>query len=131
MEGTSEKKVTKSDWVSKRAVCTLPNLFRTLRAQVEEDVKARNALRPENSTYEFSVTEKDEEFTALLKAPEIHRSVTFVLNRDSILVQDDKRIKMFIIILTFDDLGECKLSADGVPRELWQIARMALEELFF
>jgi hypothetical protein len=131
MAGTSEQKANKSDWVTKRAACTLANVFRTLRVQVEEDVRARNALRPENSPYEFLVTEKDEEFAALLKAQNIHKTVNFVLNKDAILVQDDKRIKMFVITLTFDDSGDCKLSADGAARELWQIARMALEELFF
>jgi hypothetical protein len=34
----------------------------------EEDVKTRNALRPNNSPYEFSVTENGDEFTVLLEA---------------------------------------------------------------
>ena len=47
----------KVDWVKARSICSLPNIFKTLRIQVEEDVKAHNALRPDNSPYEFSVKE--------------------------------------------------------------------------
>ena len=47
----------KVDWVKARSLCSLPNIFKTLRIQVEEDVKAHNALRPDNSPYEFSVKE--------------------------------------------------------------------------
>jgi hypothetical protein len=120
-----------NDWVIKRAACTLPNVFRTMRLSVEEDVKARNGLRPSNSPYEFLVTEKDDEFTVSLQTQNNRKSVTFSLTERAILVLDDKRIQMFEITLTFNDQGECKLSADHVQRELWQIERLALEELFF
>ena len=120
-----------NDWVTKRAACTLPNMFRTIRLRVEEDVKNRNALRPSNSPYEFLVTEGDDEFTVNLKTEGTWKSVVFSLTERAILVRDDKRIQMFEITLTFNDQGECRLSADHVHRELWQIERLALEELFF
>ncbi len=41
-----EKDVPKFDWVTKRFSCSLPNVFNTLRKQVEEDVKTRNSLAP-------------------------------------------------------------------------------------
>jgi hypothetical protein len=38
-----EKDTSKFDWVTKRSLCSLPNVFKALRLQVEEDVKIRNA----------------------------------------------------------------------------------------
>jgi hypothetical protein len=52
----------KVDWVTKRSLCSLPNVFRELRIQVEEDVKIRNALRSDHSPYEFSVVANGDGF---------------------------------------------------------------------
>ena len=82
MNDKVEKDKSKFDWVTKRSSCSLPNVFKTLRLQVEEDVKTRNALRPNNSPYEFSVEEKGDDFTVLLKARDVQRSVTFSRARD-------------------------------------------------
>jgi len=41
-----EKDMSKFDWVTERASCSPPNIFKALRLQVTEDVKIRNALRP-------------------------------------------------------------------------------------
>ena len=40
----AEKDTAKFDWVTERSSCSLPKVFKTLRLQVEEDVKTRNAL---------------------------------------------------------------------------------------
>jgi hypothetical protein len=53
---------TKFDWVTERSSCSLPKVFNTLRLEVAEDVKTRNALRPNNSPYEFSIAEKGRGF---------------------------------------------------------------------
>src|ERR1035438_8908184 len=60
-----EKDLSKFDWVTERASCSPPNIFKALRLQVTEDVKIRNALRPNNSPYEFSVAEHGDDFTVL------------------------------------------------------------------
>jgi len=54
------------DWVTARSLCSLPNVFKELRLQIQEDVKTRNALRPKNSPYEFTVTEDGDGFTVRL-----------------------------------------------------------------
>jgi hypothetical protein len=119
------------DWVTARSLCSLPNVFKELRLQVEEDVKIRNALRPNNSPYEFSVTENGEEFTVLLEAADAHKSVIFSLTDHAIRVRDWRDQEMFDVTLTFNAEGQCKLNVQEKELELWQVRRMALEELLF
>ncbi len=121
----------KVDWVTKRFLCSLPNVFKELLVQVEEDVKTRNALRPNNSPYEFSVTANGADFTVLLDANGVHKSVTFTVAEHALLVRDDKGKQMFEATLSFNDQGECKLHVNQEERDLWQLRRMALEELLF
>ena len=126
-----EKDVSKFDWVTARSSCSLPKVFNALRVQVEEDVKTRNALRPDNSPYEFSVAEKGGDFTVLLDAGDVHRSVTFSLGEHAISVRDDKGEEMFEVKPALNDKGECRLHVGKDEHDLWQVCRMALEELLF
>jgi hypothetical protein len=126
-----DKKKSPFDWVTRRSSCTLPTVFKELRAEVEADVKTRNGLRPNNAPYEFSVADQDGSFSVFLKAKELQMSVTFVLGEHAIQVRDDKSIAMFDVTLSFTELGECRLKVDGAEREYWQVRRMALEELMF
>jgi len=119
------------DWVIARSLCSLPNVFKDLRLQIEEDVKTRNALRPNNSPYEFSVTENGDEFAVVLEAKDTNRSVIFSLAGRAIRVRDSRGNEMFDVTLTFNDEGECRLNVQEKERELWQVRRMALEELLF
>jgi hypothetical protein len=119
------------DWVTARSSCSLPNVFKELRLQVEEDVRTRNALRPNNSPYEFSVAENGDEFTVLLEAKDVRRSVIFSLADHAILVRDYKGKEMFEVRLTFNDQGDCRLTVEEKERDLWQVRRMALEGLLF
>jgi hypothetical protein len=121
----------KSDWVTKRSLCTFPNIFKTLKVQVEEDVKTRNDLRPDNSPYEFSMADNGDEFTVLLQAKDFQSSVIFSLAEHAIVVRNDKGTKMFEVTLTFSDEGECKLHVHEKEVEFWQVRRRALEELLF
>lgn len=125
------KDAPKFDWVTQRFQCSLPNIFRALRLDAEEDVKIRNGLRPNNSLYEFSVVESGNDFTVVLQAKDVQRSVIFSLAEHAISVRDGDGGKMFEVTLTFDDAGECKLNVDDQERELWQVRRMALEDLMF
>jgi hypothetical protein len=126
-----EKNTPKFDWVTERSSCSLPKVFKTLRSQVEEDVKFRNALRPNNSPYEFSIAENAGDFTVRLESKDLRQSVIFSLSEHAISVRDDKGNPMFDVSLTFTDEGKCRLTVNNQPRELWQVRRMALEELFF
>jgi hypothetical protein len=127
----AEKEAPKFDWVKERSACSLPKIFKELRLEVEEDVKARNALRPQNSPYEFLVREDGADFAVLLKAEEARKSVTFSLAEHAILVRDEKGNQMLEVSLTFGDDGKCKVHIDKKERDLWQVRRMALEELMF
>jgi hypothetical protein len=140
-DGKAGNGASKFDWVTERSSCSLPKVFTALRVQVEEDVKTRNALRPSNSPYEFSVKEDNGEFAVLLKAQQLEQRVVFSLADHAILVRegkgnDDKSNKdksnlMFEVTAAFSDKGECRLKVNGQERESWQVRRMALEELMF
>lgn len=126
-----EKNPPKFNWVNERSSCALPKVFKALTLQVEEDVRTRNSLRPNNSPYEFSVVEHGGEFTVLLEAKDVRRSVIFSLAEHAILVRDDNGNPMFDVTETFSDEGDCRLKVNGEERDLWQVRRMALEELLF
>ena len=125
------KDMSKFDWVTERSACSLPKVFNALRLQVVEDVKTRNALRPNNSPYKFSLVENGGGFTVLLEAKDVRKSVIFSLAEHAILVQDDKGNPMFDVTLTFNNEGECRLNVNEKERDFWQVRRMALEELLF
>lgn len=131
MNDKVEKDKSKFDWVTERSSCSLPNVFKKLRLQVEEDVKTRNALRPNNSPYKFSLVENGGGFTVLLEAKDVRKSVIFSLTEHAISVQDDKGNQMFDVTLTFNDDGDCKLHVNEQELDFWQVRRMALEELLF
>ena len=128
---SAEKAKAKFDWVSQRYSCSLPTVLKELRTEVEQDIKTRNGLRPNNAPYEFSLADHDGGFRVFLKAKELQMSVTFVLAEHAIVVRDDKGIEMFAVTLTFNDQGECQLNVNGEERDYWQVRRMALEDLMF
>ena len=131
MNDKVEKDSSKPDWVTQRSSCSLPKVYKDLRLQVEEDVKTRNALRPNNSPYEFSVVENGDGFTVVLEAKDMRRSVIFNLADHAIFVRDGDGKPMFNVTVTFNDEGECRLNVKEKDRDLWQVRRMALEELLF
>jgi hypothetical protein len=131
MDDELKKENSKFNWVTERSACSLPKVFNTLRSQVEEDVKTRNAQRPKNSPYEFSVDETGGGFAVFFRAKDADRSVKFSLAEHGILVRDDKDNQMFEVTLTFTDDGECRLNVNEEQRNLSQVRRMALEELLF
>jgi hypothetical protein len=126
-----DKGKPKFDWVTERSSCSLPKVFAELRAQVEQDVKTRNGLRPKNSPYEFSVAVKGEDLAVILTAKDLQRSVTFNLAEHAIVVRDDKGEELFHVTVTFSDDGKCKLYVNEQERDFWQVRRMALEGLMF
>src|SRR5665213_70163 len=127
----AKKDISKFDWVTARSSCTLPKVFKTLRIQVEEDVKTRNAQRLKNSPYEFLLKEDVDEFTVLLEAEGVQQSVIFKLAEHAILVRGGEGNPMFEVTLAFDDEGKCRLNVDDKQRDFWQVRRMALEDLLF
>jgi hypothetical protein len=133
-QGLSENVETdksKFNWVAERSACTIPKIFRTLRLQVEEDVKTRNALRPELSPYEFSMVESGDEFQVVLEAKDVRKSVTFAIDEHAIIIRDDNGNQLFEVTVSFTEEGKCRINAREQKCELWQVQRMALEDLMF
>jgi hypothetical protein len=130
-----DKQQAKFDWITQRYACSLPNIFKELRLQIERDINTRNSLRPNHAQYEFSLADNDGGFRVILKASnqekELEMAVKFILAEHAIVVRDDKGVEMFEVTLTFTDLGECQLNVNGECRDYWQVRRMALEELMF
>jgi hypothetical protein len=125
------KDESKFDWVTKRSECSLPKIYKTLRVEVEADVNTRNALRPANSLYEFLVEEHGSDFMVALKTKGVKKFVTFSLAEHAIVVRDETGNPMLEVRATFGDDGKCKLYVNEKERDLWQVRRMALEELLF
>jgi hypothetical protein len=128
---SAERENPKFDWVAERSACTLPKMFMQLRAEIEGDVKERNAQRPDNSPYEFVIVEKDSGFSVVLEAKDYRRAVTFMFEDHAIIVLDPSGNQMFEVTLLFTDDGKCRLKAKEENRETWQVRRMALEDLLF
>lgn len=133
--GDRQKETAQFDWIKERSDCSLPKVFATLRSQIEQDVKARNSLRPKTAPYEFTMAENLNQITIRLQAdgPQggLQKSVIFDLQDHSISVRDDAGSRLFDITLTFDDGGKCRLNVNGEERDFWQVRRMALEDLMF
>jgi hypothetical protein len=127
----AEKDKSKFAWVAERSACALPRVFKTLKSEVEEDVRARNALRPNHAPYEFCVEESGNNFSVVLDAIDLRRSITFCLEDHAISVLDSSGNLAFEITLNFNDDGKCVMKAKQENRESWQLRRMALEDLLF
>lgn len=131
MSESVENKASENDWVTGRSECSLPNVFKKLKSSVQEDVLTRNGLRPAHSTYEFSMTEAGSNFTVILEGNGVHKTISFCMVEHAIVVKDDKGYQMFDVAVRYNEKGECKMIANDESRELWEIRRMALEELLF
>ena len=131
MSDKAEKDKSKFDWVAGRAACALSKVYKTLKLEVEEDVRERNAMRPQDAPYEFSVVEKGSQFEVVLDAIDLRRSVTFLYEEHAITVLDASGNQMFEVTLVFTEDGKCRMKAKEENRESWQVRRMALEDLLF
>jgi hypothetical protein len=126
-----ETEKSRFDWVTERSNCTLPKIFNSLRIQVEQDVKTRNAMRPDLAPYEFVMEEDVNEFKVSLEARGRVKAVKFAIDDHLIVVLDQDNSQLFDITLIFTDDGKCRIKAKEEACELWQVRRMALEDLMF
>ncbi|MGA3025515.1 MAG: hypothetical protein ABSF98_12155 [Bryobacteraceae bacterium] len=120
------------DWVDARSKCSIGVAFQRLRAQLKDDVDARNAKRPEGAQHKFECITHGEFVTVLLGGNNIkQRSVVFKQTTRGINVLDDQDAVVLEATPTLNDEGVCCLDVRGQQREFWQFRRMALEKLFF
>jgi hypothetical protein len=119
------------DWVTERGHCTVPIMYARLRKEIEEDVKKRNDLRPGLAPYEFVIEENKDGFSVVLKSEVLRKVVRFIFEQHAVLVYDDNDNQMFEVTVSFTEEGKCRINAKEQKCEMWQVRRMALEDLLF
>ena len=127
------------DWVKALSRWSAAEAFEKLRLQVESDVETRKALQPSNyNTYTFKFVSNGEKFSVVLEGTNregnnIFYAVSFSLEsrRITVRARDEKDTVMFSATTTLNGEGDCCLKVEGQERELWQVGKMALEDLFF
>jgi hypothetical protein len=123
------------DWVTSRSLSSPGNALQRIKAEVEADVKTRNAQRPEKVHYEFLVVPGDDSssFAVVLTRDTGALRVAFHRTPEGIAVFDrGTDALMFEAVPIFDKKkGECRLKIGEQEYEFWQVRHMALEKLFF
>jgi hypothetical protein len=120
------------DWIKARAACSLQVLFKQLQVAVEGDVAAANEL-PNNvrSDAKFEVSPREGRFVVTRQHDDDGvRAVKFILEKAQIVVDKGAGVS-FTAKPSLNTEGVCKLRVHSTDLELWQVCRMALEDLIF
>ena len=122
------------NWVTARCECSPNQVFETLKSQVKSDVEEReaNLTQDQKLRYRFSFMPGRNDFSVLVEGSNnIHDAIKFGLTETGIIVFNGQGMEMFSADVTISDEGECKLKIDDEEKELWQVRKMALENLLF
>jgi hypothetical protein len=126
------------DWVTARSKCSLRGAFQILTEVVETNVERANALPDSNYSFESKRLDQRLVVTATLESMlgQGYATVVFHLRDSEIAVtrslHPTARSELaFSAKPCFTAEGDCVLEVDGVPLQLWQVSRKALEPLFF
>jgi hypothetical protein len=125
-----ERKPDDFDWVTARAKCSSVELFEKLKMLVENDIEIRNTFRKKDSPYFKIVKANPSRFSVVAEAIGIHLTVAFSLSNNVISVAGING-PIFDAIATFCNDGECRAKIGDQEYDLWQLRKMALEDLFF
>ncbi|MGB8769043.1 MAG: hypothetical protein WCC92_05485 [Candidatus Korobacteraceae bacterium] len=119
------------NWVkARRDDCSLGQVFKDLERGVRRDVDAANESS-EGQPHKFKVSSEEGHFSVTRSSSTaMPLSVEFCLKRDEIEIGAGGEPE-FVITLTLNNEGRPVLKANGKELELWQVRKMALEELFF
>ena len=133
MSGSAERKPDNFDWVKARADCSSAEIFTRLRMAITDDVEKRIALRKQSGTWFKFVASSDTRFAVVAEEPIIRTSKTvmFTVANGQIKATDGEGKDIFVGRPTLGDDGECRLKIGEASFDLWQIRKMALEDLFF
>lgn len=125
------------DWVSALAKCSLDTMFVCLAEVIDSDVASRNKLQHPLATFHFQrstgkvVVARHRDFGGIQEVD----TVVFELRKHEITaVSKDAAGKATPILTAKPNLnrdGECFLAVGAQDLRLWQVSRMALEDLFF
>ncbi len=119
------------DWVNARNACSTRAVFDSLKHGATGDVKIINSLRG-NTLFAVETDPSGDLFSVVSQESSPQRTVNFSLADTEIAIKTSSGAS-FRVTLALNDLGECKVKIKGRDEELelWQVLRIALEELFF
>jgi hypothetical protein len=123
----SEPTRADTDWVAERSQCTTYELFRALARQVKADVEKRNDIL---SRIDFGFEDNDREDYFVVLSRQGGRMVRFTVT-DHIAVSGERLDVAFQARAVYTTAGECRLQVGDAHLHVWQVARLALEEMFF
>ncbi|MGQ0732085.1 MAG: hypothetical protein ACT4QD_00355 [Acidobacteriota bacterium] len=132
-QGTAEDDL---DWVAAQARCNAASMFERLRARVQEDVRRRNGLLGRGDGWQFEYDDDGEQFDVVRAVQgRVGSSVSAIVRFERV----GSRINVsgqdvdvhFTAIVTVDGGGLCRFVVGEVMYAEWEIAKMALEQLFF
>jgi|ERR1017187_3611528 hypothetical protein len=120
------------DWVNALSACSAVKVFQELIMQAKDDVNKRKAqLRQGGNEYSFETAMNKDDLKVFVMGNKISGSVTLSCRDGEIVALNHDDKVMFAARPTLNDEGECRLRVNGKECELWQVRKMALEELFF
>lgn len=121
-----------SNWVERRAACSIVQVFAELEMGVKGDIEERNRLRTEGETVKFEFASTSGRFRAIRnsqsRAP---MYAEFSSSSGYIVVEYNNGTQGIRAHVTLNDEGECRLRHGSKELEYWQFRRIALEALFF
>jgi len=101
----------------------------------QEDVDKREEIRKQDcgvqSYFAFKFLELGSTFGAMVAGNNLHKSVRFECEKNSITVIGSEGAPNLTARLTLSNDGRCRVIINGQEYELWQFRKMALESLFF
>jgi hypothetical protein len=119
------------DWVKERAKCSLIEVYHQLRQDAQENIKSRNAMRPELAHYGFKyVSTSSNRFSVITESNANNKAVDFLLSEKQIEVLSEKE-PLFVATVGLNNEGECVLYVRGQELKRWQLLKLALDKLFF
>lgn len=131
MSNSIDQKPDNFDWVTARAECSIVAVFEKLKILIETDVEIRNKLRQKDSDSPiFKLVSANNRFTVLAEGHYVHKTVVFALSSKGIsAISSDGHIFQATVTLCND--GICRAKIGEQEYDLWQLRKMALEDLFF
>jgi len=123
----SEPTRADADWVTERSQCTTYELFKKLGQRVKADVEKRNDML---SRIDFGYEDNNREDYFVVISRQGARMVRFLVT-DHIAVTGVQLDVSFEARAVYTADGECRLQVGNHQLTIWQVARMALEEMFF
>jgi hypothetical protein len=120
------------DWVTVRAACSVEQVFKELHQGVKDDVEAMNLLCEQREEAPIAMsTHRAGNAFFVGRGQAIKPVVRFLLGKDRIEIADEVSNQTFVVTLTLNNEGRCKLRIEQEEFEQWQVRRMSLEKLFF